>query len=559
MTPFRVAIMITLKASAILLTLLLTLLPLFRVSTTLEWTLLAGPYRLKIPFLLDSITSSFSFTVLLISLRVILFSTSYIAGGDVNYFITIVLLFIISINFLIFSPNLITLMLGWDGLGLTSYLLVIYYNNDKSLRAGMLTAITNRIGDALLILAARWALIAGHWSFSYYRGLNAFIGVSVLLTAITKRAQIPFSAWLPAAIAAPTPVSALVHSSTLVTAGVYLLIRYNPRLSGLFFFGPTCFYLGALTCTMARIAAIHENDLKKIIALSTLRQLGIIIISLGAGQPHLAFLHLVSHALFKALLFICAGTIIHLMNNNQDIRLIGNMCMISPITVTILNTANLSLCGFPFLAGFYSKDAIIEAFFTTNLPIPAQRLIIVSICLSAAYSIRLSAILLWSPIKGLPTQYCRKYTYLAFTLLIGGAITGGAILTWGLSPLQNPFTPQRLKLFPFLTIMLLFFLTFFHNATFFIKYINSIWFLTFISSNPNNNLAIIRNQKILYNEITWIEKIRGAGTSGSLEKIRKKIQEPRDYDMSMMLSAMLLGTLLLLIIYQDSLKKASDF
>lgn len=146
-----------------------------------------------------------------------------------------------------------------------------------------------------------------------------------MICAMTKRAQIPFSAWLPAAIAAPTPVSSLVHSSTLVTAGVYLLIRFYASLRMFYYFCFFVFFSGVITCFMASLAAIYEYDLKKIIALSTLRQLGVMIIALGLGFPMLAFFHLVTHALFKALLFICAGTIIHSRYNNQDIRFIGDL------------------------------------------------------------------------------------------------------------------------------------------------------------------------------------------------------------------------------------------
>lgn len=142
---------------------------------------------------------------------------------------------------------------------------------------------------------------------------------------MTKRAQIPFSAWLPAAMAAPTPVSSLVHSSTLVTAGVYLLIRFSPSLYDFFFFSFFIFYSGVVTCGMASLAAIHERDLKKVIALSTLSQLGVIMMALGLGFPSLAFFHLVTHALFKALLFVCAGTIIHSVGDVQDVRMIGRV------------------------------------------------------------------------------------------------------------------------------------------------------------------------------------------------------------------------------------------
>lgn len=211
----------------------------------------------------------------------------------------------------------------------------------------------------------------------------------VILASITKRAQMPFSSWLPEAIAAPTPVSALVHSSTLVTAGVYLIIRFFPTLNHFIFIKFFCFYLGVLTCLIASTAAIVENDIKKIIALSTLRQLGIIIITLGLEQPKLAFFHLITHALFKAMLFICAGAIIHIRSGNQDIRLMGKLNDLSAIHMVFFNVANLSLCGIPFLAGFYSKDRILETFFIVSSPLFTSVLLILTICLTGAYTIRL--------------------------------------------------------------------------------------------------------------------------------------------------------------------------
>jgi len=174
------------------------------------------------------------FFVLLISGLVILYSKDYMAADkSINRFILLVLIFVFSIILLIISPNLIRILLGWDGLGLVSYCLVVYFQNVKSFNAGMLTALSYRIGDVALLIAIAWILNYGGWNYifylDYFKGDNLIkiIGGFVLLAAITKRAQIPFSSWLPAAIAAPTPVSALVHSSTLVTAGVYLLIRFN--------------------------------------------------------------------------------------------------------------------------------------------------------------------------------------------------------------------------------------------------------------------------------------------------------------------------------------------
>merc|ERR1711984_45712 len=182
------------------------------------------------------------------------------------------------------------------------------------------------------------------------RGTEKLFIFLIILSACTKRAQIPFSAWLPAAIAAPTPVSALVHSSTLVTAGVYLIIRLNyifcssSRTNVLLF-------IGIITILLAGAAAIFEIDIKKVIALSTLSQLGVIIIILGGMEPVLSFFHLLRHAYFKAILFICAGIIIHNIKDYQDIRKIRIILSNIPITIRVIIVANLSLCGLPFLRG----------------------------------------------------------------------------------------------------------------------------------------------------------------------------------------------------------------
>jgi NADH-ubiquinone oxidoreductase chain 5 len=187
-----------------------------------------------------------------------------------------------------------------------------------------------------------------------------------VLAAITKRAQIPFSSWLPAAIAAPTPVSALVHSSTLVTAGVYLLIRFNVLLAGTKF-----------------------GSFLLLFALSTLSQLGLIIRILAIGFPKLAFFHLLTHALFKALLFICAGAIIHNIKDSQDIRYMGGLVIQIPLTSSCFNLSNLALCGIPYLAGFYSKDLILEIVSLSYLNFFSFILYFFSTGLTVCYSLRL--------------------------------------------------------------------------------------------------------------------------------------------------------------------------
>lgn len=209
-----------------------------------------------------------------------------------------------------------------------------------------------------------------------------------MVAAITKRAQMPFSAWLPAAIAAPTPVSALVHSSTLVTAGVYLIVRFSPALERSDI-QRILLILSCLTMFMAGLGANFEYDLKKIIALSTLRQLGVMLRILSLGFPDLSFIHLLSHALFKALLFMCAGVIIHRVRGYQDIRCMGCLVKFIPLRVSFMTVANLALCGFPFLSGFYSKDMILEVAFMSKVNFISLILYVLATGLTVSYTFRL--------------------------------------------------------------------------------------------------------------------------------------------------------------------------
>lgn len=265
-------------------------------------------------------------------------------------------------------------------------------------------------------------------------------------------------------MAAPTPVSSLVHSSTLVTAGVYLLIRFYPSLVVHYYFCFFVFYVGVITCLMSSLSALYENDLKKIVALSTLSQLGVIVMALGLGFPLLAFFHLVTHALFKALLFICAGTVIHSMQNNQDVRLMGSLWSSMPVTCVCLNVANLALCGFPFMAGFYSKDLIVESFLFSRLPFRTGLLMILSVCLTRGYSVRLSVLTLWSPYKGVGLLLLgdeRSVTYFSFFVLLLGAVFGGRFFSWFLCSFVGVvFLPFGLKVLVLFLVFLVGFLSY---------------------------------------------------------------------------------------------------
>lgn len=354
-----------------------------------EWEIFfLNSVRVVFSLIFDWLRISFLILVFFISSMVIIYSFYYI-DGDKDYFrfSIILLLFVISMIFLILRPNIVSLLLGWDGLGLTSYALVIFYQRERSCNSGIITVLRNRVGDCCLLLRIGWVLSKGGWNYLYYLRLDNFIIFLLILGSFTKRAQIPFSAWLPAAIAAPTPVSSLVHSSTLVTAGVYLIIRFSFCLE----FGNLLFirfFMGLLTILMRGLVANFETDLKKVIALSTLSQLGLIILVLGMGKPILAFFHLVVHAIFKSTLFIRRGFVIHNNQGSQDSRFLGIFNIRSPVLGVVFSCTNIALCGFPFLAGFFSKDIIMELGFRRFFREFTVFLLVVSVGLTLIYRLR---------------------------------------------------------------------------------------------------------------------------------------------------------------------------
>lgn len=411
-------------------------------SIILEWEIFSAVGRVFLfNFYIDWISTIFFRFVALISGSVLYFRGSYIpANKRFRKFIFLVIIFVLRIFFIVFSLNLISIILGWDGLGIISYILVVFYNNEKSRRAGILTVISNRVGDAALLLIIACFIEIGRWNYLVLSiPLNWVMGVLIILAAITKRAQIPFSAWLPAAIAAPTPVSALVHSSTLVTAGVYLLIRFSnlvqcSRVLRLLI------YLGVFTTLIASLRALFEPDLKKVVALSTLSQLGVIIRTLALGFSELAFIHLLTHAMFKALLFMCRGKIIHNIGGYQDARKIGGEVFNLPITRIIIVLSSYALCGVPFLAGFYSKDLIIEHSLMGDIFFVNYYLYILVVGLSASYSFRLLFI---SIVRFTNQNSCIRRDEEDWVMLISKVflsairLVGGAFLLWVCIP--NPW------------------------------------------------------------------------------------------------------------------------
>nr|UZT27019.1 NADH dehydrogenase subunit 5 [Xyloterini sp.] len=348
----------------------------------------------------DWMSLLFMSVVLFISSMIMKYSSEYMYNDyNIQRFIILVVLFVISMMFVILSLNLFSILIGWDGLGLVSYALVIFYQNSKSYNAGMLTALMNRVGDVALLLCIAMMIKVGDWNFMFlYSNDNTYWAMMmIILASMTKSAQMPFSSWLPAAMAAPTPVSSLVHSSTLVTAGVYFLIRSGDMLGNSSI--QILLFSSLFTMFMAGLCANYEYDLKKIIAFSTLSQLGLMISMLSLGNIDLSFFHLLTHALFKALLFMCAGVLIHNMGNCQDIRFMGGMVSIMPFTMTCMNICNFALCGVPFMSGFYSKDLILDVLSMKYLNLLVYIVYFLSIGLTVSYTLRMSYYIFWGDLN----------------------------------------------------------------------------------------------------------------------------------------------------------------
>ena len=338
----------------------------------------------------DYIRLGFLCFVSLITFRVIKYRGIYI-GLNISSkrFIVLVSFFVLSIFILILSPNFLIIILGWDGLGVTSFLLVIYYNNYSALCSGLTTIYLNRIGDFFIIFSF-WLLYKNIFGNTYSIFLGERISIlffCILFASITKSAQLPFSSWLPAAIAAPTPVSSLVHSSTLVTAGVYVIIRFF-YLTERIILASSLLWIRVLTCLGAGIVACYENDLKKLVAISTLSQLGLIIFSYSLGEAFYSFYHMVCHALFKALLFLGCGFCIINIYGLQDSRGLLKLGVLIYGNLILICIAVISLIGFPFIAGFYSKDSIIEIRLLLNSPFIINITLIFCCVLTGLYGIK---------------------------------------------------------------------------------------------------------------------------------------------------------------------------